>query len=76
MVKNLPSNAGDEGSIPGRGSKIPHATGKLSLRNPSQAEIVCSFNNSRGDGTLRPTLGTPFFSITRKGRVAHHDLHT
>ena len=46
MVKNLPSNAGDEGSISGRGSKIPCAAGKLSLRNPSQAEIVCSFNNS------------------------------
>ena len=27
MVKNPPSNAGDAGSIPGRGTKIPHATG-------------------------------------------------
>ena len=32
VVKNLPSNAGDEGSIPGRGPKIPHAAGQLSLR--------------------------------------------
>ena len=24
MVKNLPSNAGDVGSIPGWGTKIPH----------------------------------------------------
>ena len=31
VVKNLPSNAGDAGSIPGRGTKIPHAAGKLSL---------------------------------------------
>ena len=31
MVKNLPSNAGDAGSIPGRGTKIPHAAGHLSL---------------------------------------------
>ena len=30
MVKNLPSNAGDVGSIPGQGTKIPHATGQLS----------------------------------------------
>ena len=30
--KNLPSNAGDADSIPGRGTKIPHAQGKL---NPS-----------------------------------------
>ena len=31
VVKNLPSNAGDMGSIPGRGIKIPHAVGQLSL---------------------------------------------
>ena len=32
VVKNPPSNAGDVGSIPGRGTKIPHATGQLSPR--------------------------------------------
>ena len=31
VVKNPPSNAGDVGSIPGGGTKIPHATGQLSL---------------------------------------------
>ena len=30
VVKNPPSNAGDAGSIPGRGTKIPRATGQLS----------------------------------------------
>ena len=30
MVKNPPSNAGDSGLIPGRGIKIPHASGQLS----------------------------------------------
>ena len=30
VVKNPPSNAGDESSIPGRETKIPHATGQLS----------------------------------------------
>ena len=32
MVKNLSSNAGDRGSIPGQGTinKIPHAVGQLS----------------------------------------------
>ena len=30
VVKNLPSNAGDTGLIPGRGTKIPHAMGQLS----------------------------------------------
>ena len=31
VVKNPPSNAGDVGSIPGWGTKVPHATGQLSL---------------------------------------------
>ena len=31
VVKNPPSNAGDAGLIPGRGTKIPHAMGQLSL---------------------------------------------
>ena len=30
MVKNLPSNAGDVGSIPHEGTKSPDATGQLS----------------------------------------------
>ena len=30
VVKNLPSNAWDAGSIPSQGTKIPHATGQLS----------------------------------------------
>ena len=30
VVQNLPSNAGDAGSIPGQGTKIPHAAGQLS----------------------------------------------
>ena len=32
VVKNPPSNAEDTGSIPVQGTKIPHATGQLSLR--------------------------------------------
>ena len=31
VVKNPLSNAGDLGSIPGQGTKIPHAVGQLSL---------------------------------------------
>ena len=31
VVKNPPSNAGDRGSIPGGGNKIPRAAGQLSL---------------------------------------------
>ena len=29
VVKNQPSNIGDVGSIPGQGTKIPHAVGQL-----------------------------------------------
>ena len=32
MVKNQPSNAGDEGLIPGLGTKIPHALEELRSR--------------------------------------------
>ena len=28
VVKNLPSNAGDVGSIPGQGTKVPHVAGQ------------------------------------------------
>ena len=31
MVKNLPGNSGDMNSIPGQGTKLPGATGQLSL---------------------------------------------
>ena len=30
VVKNLPCNAGDASSIPGRGTKIPHVSGQVS----------------------------------------------
>ena len=33
MVKNPPFNAGDTGSIPGRGTKIPHAVQRGQKKN-------------------------------------------
>ena len=33
VVKTPPANAGDTGSVPGQGTKIPHATGQLNLHN-------------------------------------------
>ena len=41
VVENPPSNAGDVGSLPGRGTKIPHATGQLSLC-AATTEPACS----------------------------------
>ena len=36
VVKNLPSKAEDGGSLPGRGTKIPHDRGQLSLCAPTK----------------------------------------
>ena len=38
VVKNLPSNAGDIGSIPGWGTKIPHAVGQLAERETQHSK--------------------------------------
>ena len=40
VVKNLPYNAKDTGSIPGQGTKIPHAVGQLSLCTTT-TELSC-----------------------------------
>ena len=40
VVKNQPSNAGDEGSVPGRGTKIPHAMGLLSPRITPRPDVA------------------------------------
>ena len=39
VVKNPPSNAGDVGSIPGQGTKIPHASGQLSPRATTREPV-------------------------------------
>ena len=40
MVKNSPCNARDSDLVPGRGTKIPHATGKLSVCTESREVCV------------------------------------
>ena len=42
VVKNLPCNAGDMGLIPGWGTKIPHATGQLSLCATTRQPVLCN----------------------------------
>ena len=44
MVKIPPFNTGDAGSIPGQGTKIPHATGQLS---PSATTTELTWLNKR-----------------------------
>ena len=52
-VKNPLCNAGDMSSIPGRGTKIPHATGQLS---PHMAKIPCAATKTQRSTT--PTTPT------------------
>ena len=46
VVNNQPSNAGDVGSIPGGGNKIPHAAGRL-LSTCSTAREACATAETR-----------------------------
>ena len=39
VVKDLSCNAGNMGSIPGRGTKIPQATGQLSLQVTTRESV-------------------------------------
>ena len=61
VVKNPPSNAGDTGSIPGLGTKTPHAMGQLS---PSATTSASELKSLGAVGTevlapqsLRPATG-------------------
>ena len=63
MVKNPPCNAGESGSIPGWGTKIPHAEGQLSQTATTteaahhNSESVC--RNERSHTTQRdPSVAT------------------
>ena len=49
MVKNPPSNTGDVGSIPGQGTKIPHATEatKPMHRPHPETKTQCSQKNPK-----------------------------
>ena len=43
MVKNLPSNAGEAGSICGQETKISHATGQKSPRPIIRSAAACNW---------------------------------
>ena len=54
VVKNPPSNAGDAGSIPGLGTKVPHAVGQLSPR-ATTIELTLLNERARMPQTTDPT---------------------
>ena len=62
VVKNLPFNAGDMGSVPGKGTKILHATEQLSLGTATTEPMchnyrVCTTKDLR-DATKIPHAAT------------------
>ena len=54
VVKNPPANAGDAGSIPGRGTKTPYAAGPLSPRTTT-TELAQLNKRAREPQTTEPT---------------------
>ena len=58
VVKNLPCNAGDLGSIPGRGSKAPHTSEELSLcvATTEQLSPNTTTTEPAGPGARSPQL--------------------
>ena len=54
VVKNLPSNAGDAGLIPGQGTKFPHAVEQL-RSNATTTELACLNERARVPQTTEPT---------------------
>ena len=78
MVKNLPSNAGNIGSIPGRGTKILHATGQLSLHAtttelPRLSERACvpQTTEPTHSGAYAPQLERQSPHATTREKPAH-----
>ena len=68
VIRNPPSNAGDVGSFPGPGTKIPHATGQLS---PTTREKPASCKERDHVLQLRPTAKQIFFKKERKYSADH-----
>ena len=65
MVKNLPSNAGNAGLIPGQETEIPHASGQQSPRDAT-TELMHS-------GAQAPQLERSPHAATKSPRTAVKD---
>ena len=63
VVKNLPSNAGDTGSTPGQGTKIPHAT-----EQPSPCATTTEVAHSSGIEPVSPALAGRFSTTVPPGK--------
>ena len=72
VVKNLPYNAGDAGSIPGQGTKIPRASGQLSPR-ATTTELVCLNQRDCVPQITEPTCSGTCAPQLEKGKPACHN---
>ena len=63
MVKNLPCDAGDVGSIPGWGTKSPHTTEQLNILSDFGPSISCSAWRAMTRIDIRQTLRIREFRI-------------
>ena len=74
VVKNLPSNAGNMGSIPGQGTKISHAGGQLSPRaattEPAHSRARTQLDRSLRTATKDPHATTKILYATTKTRCS------
>ena len=62
VVKNLPSNAGDVGSIPGQGIKTPHSKGQLSPQATTTKPTHFGALDLYQERRLRPATKPPCHS--------------
>ena len=71
MVKNPPCNAGNEGSIPGGGTKIPHAT----RRSQQQTENNYTDRSvARHEQKLQTCLNSDFLGGRWEGGSRGRDM--
>ena len=69
VVKNLPANAGDMSSVPGSGTKNPHAKGQLS---PCDLEPTSHNEKSPKQETCTPQLkNSPHSPQQEKAQHSH-----
>ena len=72
VVKNLPANAGDMGSITGPGAKILHALGKLSPCTTITAVALQQEKPLQREALTSQLEGSPSFTTTREKPSCSH----
>ena len=70
--KELPSNAGDAGLIPGQGTKIPHTTGQLSPRTTT-TELALLYERAHVPQTTELTRPGVCAPQLEKRKSARHN---